>query len=78
MTLSRSKIAEMQVAIYRTEHNGAPAKVFGQIRDDGQWFEVTEIKVVRKLLWIKLRGRAGTSFMAHNVKLVEDLPAIGA
>lgn len=68
----RRKIADMRAAIYRTEHKGAPQKVFAQLSAEGTWQAVTEIKIVRGLLWVKLNAE-GSSYMAHDVKLINEL-----
>jgi hypothetical protein len=67
---TRGRIADMRSAIYRTEHDGAPPRVFAQITAEGEWRQVYELKVVRKIIWVKLAPTGG-SYMAWDVKLVE-------
>lgn len=70
MKLNRSKIADMRSAIYKSEHNGAPEKVFAQISSGGTWSPVKEIKVVGGIIWVRL-SKNGGMYMSHDIRLME-------
>jgi hypothetical protein len=70
--LDRSKLKEIRRAIVRANASG-DENVFAQVQDGGTWKPVEEITVVGGIVWTRLRGEAG-SYMAHDVRLINELP----